>query len=288
MEVALFSPPAGADGYACLFSLRGRVCLFVCFVAEMPYRLWLSLGHSTQRLLSPLFFPCPPPLSLCGSLAPHPPPPSSNPWKFGTNELTAELPPRSLVPNYTVLHTRFILQMARLRSPAGRGHLFHWSVKVDGCCFRILCDQLRAPSNHPAPYVENKSPCYWAHSSCDGCLYVCVCVPLLLLLRCSVTGIGTSVIWCTHLRVVVADAWNHDGYPCSFFFLLSLPLVLTVSTLLPLSPYSAELVQNILLSNRFAGSAQSDGDVFASQNSEAKLILMLKIQISSFLWSCFK
>lgn len=46
-------------------------------------------------------------------------PPSSDPWKFGTNELTAELPPRSLVPNYTVLHTRFILQMARLRSPAG-------------------------------------------------------------------------------------------------------------------------------------------------------------------------
>ncbi len=175
--------------------------------------------HSTASF--PPVLPLPTsPFSLRQSRSAPPPPPSSNPWKFGTNELTAELPPRSLVPNYTVLHTRFILQMARLRSPAGRGHLFHWSVKVDGCCFRILCDQLRAPSNHPAPYVENKSPCYWAHSSCDGCLYVCVCVcvPLLLLLRCSVTGIGTSVIWCTHLRVVVADAWNHDGYPCSFFF----------------------------------------------------------------------
>lgn len=109
--------------------------------------------------------------------------------------------------------------MARLRSPAGRGHLFHWSVKVDGCCFRILCDQLRAPSNHPAPYVENKSPCLRAHSSCDGCLYVCVCVCVLVAFpRCSVTGIGPCIIWCTHLRVAAADAWNHDSYPCSFFF----------------------------------------------------------------------
>ncbi len=116
----------------------------------------IPLNGSFPPCSSPAHLPF---LSAAVSLRPPPPPPSSNPWKFGTNELTAELPPRSLVPNYTVLHTRFILQMARLRSPAGRGHLFHWSVKVDGCCFRILCDQLRAPSNHPAPYVENKSPC---------------------------------------------------------------------------------------------------------------------------------
>lgn len=75
-----------------------------------PHALWSSIPPGVFFLL--LFSPH-------GSL--HPPwlPPASlpqrvspNPWKFGTNELTAEPLPRSLVPNYTVLHTRFPLQMA--------------------------------------------------------------------------------------------------------------------------------------------------------------------------------
>lgn len=64
----------------------------------------------------------------------------TDPWKFETNELTAESLPQSSVPNYTVLHTRFILQMVRVCHPAVRNHHFHWSVKVDGCCFLCSSD----------------------------------------------------------------------------------------------------------------------------------------------------
>lgn len=87
-------------------------------------RLFICLSHVRSLSYSVPYGPYPS-WSLSLLLSPHmgpsnlpdsPLPPcrrdSPNPWKFGTNELTAEPLPRSLVPNYTVLHTRFPLQMA--------------------------------------------------------------------------------------------------------------------------------------------------------------------------------
>lgn len=88
--------------------------LFICLshvhslsypVPYGPYPSWslsLSPSFSPHGSIQPPWLP---PASLPQRLSP-------NPWKFGTNELTAEPLPRSLVPNYTVLHTRFPLQMA--------------------------------------------------------------------------------------------------------------------------------------------------------------------------------
>lgn len=114
-----FSPSGRSDGYTCLFLSGGEFVYFCVLWHRCPIdggSVWgIPPGGSP-----PLSFPARLPL-LSAAVSLRTAPPSSNPWKFGTNELTAELPPRSLVPNYTVLHTRFILQMARLRSPAGGG-----------------------------------------------------------------------------------------------------------------------------------------------------------------------
>lgn len=155
--------------------------------------------------------------------------------------------------------------MARLRSPAGRGHLFHWSVKVDGCCFRILCDQLRAPSNHPAPYVENKSPCLRAHSSCDGCLYVCVCMCV-----CPCCFSEVQCHWHRPLYYLMhspagGGGWCLESWQLSLLFFFFLPFSLSDFSL-PCSYFLITSLNSFFSqqSNRFAGSAQSDGDVFAS------------------------
>lgn len=73
-----------------------------CPMGHIPPGLSLSPSFSPHGSIQPPWLP---PASLPQRLSP-------NPWKFGTNELTAEPLPRSLVPNYTVLHTRFPLQMA--------------------------------------------------------------------------------------------------------------------------------------------------------------------------------
>lgn len=132
-RVGRLKPWSGTDGYTCPLFLS--TCFFhcPCLSCSSPLTrvcrvkiVYLSLSCSLSILLSALWaISLLVSLSLSPSFSPHgsiqPPwlPPASlpqrlspNPWKFGTNELTAEPLPRSLVPNYTVLHTRFPLQMA--------------------------------------------------------------------------------------------------------------------------------------------------------------------------------
>lgn len=85
-----------------LFSPMFCLCLLVPFGPVFLLVFRFLLLFSPHGSLHPPWLP---PASLPQRVFP-------NPWKFETNELTAEPLPRSLVPNYTVLHTRFPLQMA--------------------------------------------------------------------------------------------------------------------------------------------------------------------------------